>query len=220
MSVRSILRGWQRLWRSWNPYGAAALLLLLALPAARHYLEASMTRHMLVQFPLLALAGFLLAGRLPQRWVARINRWNGLGITGLFATALVTALLMIPRVLDLALVNSRIELAKWLALIACGIALRLSWEPAGLLIQGFFLGNVLPMTVVVGYLFESSPVRVCNAYLLDDQDRLGQRLIWISAAIGLVWFVCLVRTLMQREAASALEAAQDENPSATESAAP
>ena len=220
MSLRSILRGWRRLWRSWNPHAAAALLLLLALPAARHYLESSMTRHMLVQFPLLALAGFLLAGKLPQRWLAGVNRWNGYGITGLFAAALVLALLMIPRVLDLALVNDRIELAKWLALIACGAALRLSWAPAGLLIQGFFLGNVLPMTVVVGYLFESSPVRVCNAYLLDDQERLGERLIWISAATGLVWFACLVRTLMQREAAAALDAAADENRKPAESAAP
>lgn len=199
MNVRSILRGWRR---SWNLPAAAALWLLLALPATRQFLEASMTRHMLVQFPLLALAGFLLAGALPRRWLARVNRWNGHGITGLFATALMLAILMIPRVLDLALVDGRIELAKWLALVLCGAALRLSWQPAGLLVQGFFLGNVLPMTAVVGYLFESSPLRVCNAYLLDDQERLGQRLIWISAATGLVWFACLVRTLMRREAAA------------------
>lgn len=210
MTARSILRDWQRLWPSWSLPTAAALLLLLALPAARHYLEASMTRHMLVQFPLLAFAGFLLAGRLPRRWLPGVNRWNGYGITGLFASALVLALLMIPRVLDLALVDGRIELAKWLALILCGAALRLSWQPAGLLVQGFFLGNVLPMTVVVGYLFESSPVRVCNAYLLDDQERLGQRLIWLSAAIGLIWFGNLVRTLMQREAL-ALHTAPAEN---------
>ncbi len=203
MSVRSVLRGWRRFWRSWPSLhlpAAAALLLVLALPAARHFLEAGMTRHMLVQFPLLALAGFLLAGRLPRRWLVRVNRWNGYGITGLFACALILALAMIPRLLDLALVNGRVELAKWLALILCGAALRLSWQPAGLLVQGFFLGNVLPMTAVVGYLFESSPLRLCNAYLLDDQELLGQRLIWISATTGLVWFACLVRTLMLKDA--------------------
>lgn len=200
MNARTTLQG---RWHSWHLPAAAALLLLLALPAARQFLEASMTRHMLLQFPLLALAGFLLAGALPQRWLVRVNRWNGYGITGLFATALMLAILMIPRVLDLALVDGRIELAKWLALVLCGAALRLSWQPAGLLVQGFFLGNVLPMTAVVGYLFESSPVRVCNAYLLDDQERLGQRIVWITAATGIVWFACLVRTLMRREAAAA-----------------
>ncbi len=209
MKARSIPRGWRR---SWNLPAAAALWLLLALPQARQFLEASMTRHMLVQFPLLALAGFLLAGRLPRRWIVRVNRWNGYGITGLFATALMLAILMIPRVLDLALVDGRVELAKWLALILCGAALRLSWQPAGLLVQGFFLGNVLPMTAVVGYLFGSSPVRLCNAYLLDDQERLGQRLIWISAATGTVWFACLVRTLMRREAAAAAVLASGQEP--------
>lgn len=211
MNLRSILRGGQRLWRSWNPYAAAALLLLLALPRTRHFLEASMTRHMLVQFPLLALAGFLLAPKLPLRWRAGVDRWNGYGITGLFATALTLAILMIPRVLDLALVDGRIELAKWLALVLCGAAVRLSWQPAGLLVQGFFLGNVLPMTAVVGYLFESSPTRVCNAYLLDDQAGLGRGLVWLTLATGLLWFGRLIVTLMQREAQALRTAPADDS---------
>ena len=71
-----------------------------------------------------------------------------------------------------------------------------------MLVQGFFLGNVLPMTAVVGYLFESSPVRVCNAYLLDDQERLGERLVWLTAAVGLLWFGHLVLDMMRREASA------------------
>lgn len=189
-------------WRAWRLPAASLLLGLLALPATRDWLEASMTWHMLVQFPLLALAGFGLAASLPQRWVARMNGWNGHGITGLFAAALLLALLMIPRLLDLALVDGRIELAKFLALLVCGAAVQLSWQPAGLLVQGFFLGNVLPMTVVVGYLFESSPVRLCNAYLLGDQERLGQGLVWIAAAVALAWFARLVLVLMRRDTAA------------------
>ena len=38
-------------WRKWNVPVAAIMLCLLALPSVRHFLEASMTRHMLVQFP-------------------------------------------------------------------------------------------------------------------------------------------------------------------------
>lgn len=196
------MKAWQKFWRPWQLPVALVLLGLMALPGVRHSLEASMTRHMLVQFPLLMLAGFCLAGVLPPGRRARLDRWNGYGISGLLATALLLALLMIPRVLDLALVDSRIELAKWLALLFCGAALRLSWQAAGLLVQGFFLGNVLPMTAVVGYLFESSPVRVCNAYLLDDQERLGERLVWLTAAVGLLWFGHLVLDMMRREASA------------------
>lgn len=180
---------------------AAALLCLLAWPGVRHGLEASMTRHMLVQYPLLMLAGWLLAAALPGRWLARLNLWNAHGISGLFATALMLAILMSPRVLDLALVDGRIEAVKFLALLSCGAAIRLSWKAAGLLVQGFFLGNVLPMMAVAGNLYETSPMRVCNAYLLDDQARLGQMLVWIAAAIAAAWFAWLVRTLMRRDAA-------------------
>jgi hypothetical protein len=183
--------------------GAGAVLLaLLALPASRQLLESGMTRHMLVQFPLLAGCGWLLAGALPASWRARVDRWNALGIAGLFATALVLGVLMIPRVLDLALVDARVEGIKWLALLACGAALRLSWRPAGLLVQGFFLGNVLPMTAVAGHLYQDSPIRLCNAYLLDDQVRLGQWLVGICIAIAVTWFAALFRSFMRREAAA------------------
>lgn len=180
---------------------AVALLCLLVWPGVRQGLEASMTLHMLVQYPLLALAGYLLAAAWPACWTACLNRWNAHGISGLFAVALMLAILMIPRVLDLALVDGRIEILKCLALLTCGAALRLSWQAAGLLVQGFFLGNVLPMMVVVGHLYESSPVRVCNAYLLDDQARLGQLLVWIAAVIAAAWFTWLIRALMRRDAA-------------------
>lgn len=180
---------------------SVALLCLLAWPGVRHGLEASMTLHMLVQYPLLMLAGFLFASASPPRWTAHLNRWNAHGISGLLAVAVMLAILMIPRVLDLALVDSRTEILKCLALLACGAAIALSWQTAGLLVQGFFLGNVLPMMVVTGNLYETSPVRICNAYLLDDQTRLGQLLVWIATAIAAAWFAWLVRALMRRDAA-------------------
>lgn len=193
-----------RPWRR-NPNAAAlaAVLLLgvLALPGARRLLESGMTLHMLVQFPLLAGCGFLLAGALPAHWCPRIARWNAHGISGLLAVVLVLGVLMVPRVLDFALTDGRVETAKWLALLVGGAALRLSWRPAGLLVQGFFLGNVLPMTAVAGQLYQDSPIRLCNAYLLGDQVRLGQALVGICIAVAIAWFGQLAWTLMQREEA-------------------
>ena len=187
--------------------GALAALFVLALPGARHALESSMSAHMLVQFPLLGLCGFLLAGALPHGRRERLAAWNAYGIGGLFATAVVLAILMIPRVLDLALADVRVELAKWLALLLCGAAVRLSWRPAGLLVQGFFLGNVLPMMAAAGQLYQDSPSRLCNAYLLDDQVRLGQVLVGIAVAIGLAWMTQLLLALMRRDDTAALPTA-------------
>lgn len=163
-----------------------------------------MSAQMLVQFPLLGLCGFLLAGFLPARWRSRVDRWNAYGISGLFAIALMLALLMIPRLLDLAVADARIDFCKGLALLFGGAALRVSWRPAGLLVQGFFLGNVLPMMAAAGQLYQDSPVRLCNAYLLDDQVRLGQMLVALSVAVALAWFAHLVLALMRRESAVAL----------------
>jgi hypothetical protein len=183
---------------------AATLLAVLALPPVRHAMLSTMSGHMLVQLPLLIAAGWALAEGMSERWCDALNRWNAHGLTGLVWTALALALAMIPRVLDLALVDDRVEVAKWLLMLGCGVSLRLSWRPAGLLVQGFFLGNVLPMMVVAGNLYESSPVRVCNAYLLDDQVRLGQQLVWLAAVLGIGWFAVLIRRFMRDSAATAL----------------
>lgn len=178
---------------------ALALPVVLALPPLRGLLESSMSLHMLVQFPLLILAGFLLAGHVPQGWSARLQRWNAYGISGLVLVAVVLSLGMIPRLLDLALVDPAIEAAKWLALLACGAALRGSWQRAGLVVQGFFLFNVLPMMGVVGQLYQDSPLRLCNAYLLDDQVWLGQALVTIAFAVGFAWMAQLFVVLARRD---------------------
>lgn len=189
---------------AWRPPAWAGLLLLavLALPPVRTVLEGSMTTHMLLQFPLLALGGGLLAGALPPASRAAVARWNAFGITGLVASALVLMLLMVPRLLDLALADAGVGLVKWLALLACGAALRLSWAQAGGVVQAFFLGNVLPMMAVAGHLYQESPLRLCNAYLLDDQVRLGQALVALSVTVAVAWIAWAFFTLARREARS------------------
>lgn len=180
------------------PLAALGLLALLASPPMRRLLESSMSLHMLLQFPLAVLAGHLLTGGLRASIHDKLQRWNAYGLTGLLATALLLSLLMIPRLLDLALVDPRFEAAKWLALLATGAALRLSWTKAGLPGQFFFLGNMLPMTAMAGSLFIESPLRVCNAYLLDDQVRVGQGLIVACTVVAAAWLVHATRVLVRQ----------------------
>ena len=188
---------------------ALAWMALLLVPAVRQWLTASMWRHMALQFPLWMLAGVLLAGAwlaagLPPAARARVARWNAHGISGLVAAGTVLAVLMVPRVLDLALVSAPIEAAKCVALVVAGTALRLSWRAAGLVVQGFFLGNMLPMTAVVGQLYIDSPLRLCNAYLLDDQARLGQWLVGAAALVAVGWLAQVAWWVARREGASAV----------------
>ena len=176
-----------------------ALCVVLAWPPLRQALEASMWRHMVLQFPLLMAAGALLAAALPPRARGAAARWNAHGIAGLVGVAGVLAVLMVPRALDLALRDGATEAAKCAALVLAGAALRLSWRAAGLVVQGFFLGNMLPMTAVVGQLYIDAPLRLCNAYLLDDQARLGQWLIALAVLLALGWLAQVGWVMARRE---------------------
>lgn len=190
---------------AWQPTHQAALglglIALLASPGARHWLEASMWRHMLLQFSLWMLAGALLAAALSPRARRCIASWNAHGITGFLAVGVTLSVLMVPRVLDLALRDAGVEMAKCATLLLAGAALRLSWQPAGLVVQSFFLGTLLPMMVVVGQLYIDSPLRLCNAYLLDDQERLGRWLIGLAGLLAMTWLVHAAWRLVRREVA-------------------
>lgn len=178
----------------------AALLGTLLMPWLRHWLTASMWRHMVLQFPLWMLAGSWLVVALPSAMRAHIARWNAYGISGLVGAATALAVLMVPRVLDLALESVPFEAAKCTALLLAGASLRLSWRAAGLVVQGFFLGNLLPMTAVVGQLYIDSPLRLCNAYLLEDQVRLGNWLVAAAVLLALGWLTKVTWRLSRREA--------------------
>ena len=173
------------------PLAGLCLLLVMLLPPIRHAVEARMITHMLQQYPALLLAGALLAAPLAQRAPRGLQRWNELGIAGLVAAALAMALLMVPRLLDLALVDLRVEAVKLLLLLTSGAALAVSWPRAGTVIQAFFLGNMLPILAVVGTLYQDSPARLCNAYLLEDQQTLGGTMVWLSAGILAAWLLHL-----------------------------
>ncbi|WP_404299904.1 hypothetical protein [Alicycliphilus denitrificans] len=175
------------------------LLAVLAWPGARQWLEATMWRHMLLQFPLWLLAGTLLASALPRRARSAIASCNAHGIAGLVGVGVVLSVLMVPRVLDLALRDLGIEAAKCAALLLAGALLRLSWRPAGLVVQSFFLGMLLPMMVVVGQLYIDSPLRLCNAYLQDDQERLGRWLIALGTLLAIAWLAHTAWRLVRRE---------------------
>ena len=196
--------------RPWLAGGALGLV--LALPWTREAMESSMWRHMLLQFPAWLLAGALLAAALPPRARAAVARWNAHGIAGLLAVAVTLAVLMVPRVLDLALRRPDIEAAKLAALLLAGVALCLSWRPAGLVVQFFFLGNLLPMMVVVGQLYIDSPLRLCNAYLLDDQARLGAWLIGGAAVLGAAWLAWTGWVLAGRQTPPAPAGMTAQNP--------
>jgi hypothetical protein len=181
----------------------ALLLLGLSLPAFRELLQAQMHVHMLVQLPALALAGALLAGPNASVPAHRQRVWNAQGITGMCFAFFALTLSMIPRVLDMAVVDPLWNTAKFVAFLMCGFALRHSWRQAGWVLQGFFLGNLLPMMAVVGVIYQEPPLRVCNAYGLGDQQTTGFWMVLSASAVAGVWLWRVMAAQLAFEAETA-----------------
>jgi hypothetical protein len=168
------------------------LWLTLALPTSRTALEAVMTDHMLVQIPLLALAGWLAAGAFDPPQAYRAGDWRGW--TGTVAVLVVSSFWMLPRMLDVALVDGGWELAKFLTLpLMVGVPLRWSWPALSPLGRAFVLTNAISMAAFVGWLYLAAPLRVCVYYLADQQLAAGKGLLWVALAGGLVFLLrCLL----------------------------
>lgn len=170
-------------WRLAPPV-AALLFVALLLPPSRRLLESSMTLQMLVQLPLLISTGYLLREAVPAPFAAAIARWNRHGISGLVLASLAGMFWMLPRSLDGAVSLPWMAFAKFASVpLLIGLPLGLSWPHMGFIVRGVFLLELIATFFRLGWLYLVSPVRLCNNYLLDDQQRAGETMLVIGSVI-------------------------------------
>ena len=117
-------------------------LLLLVAPL-RHTLEGSMALHMLIELPMLFVAGGAAEGMLrhKSRLAGLAQRFDAYGLLGLALASCIAALWMIPSMLDLSLLDARVQGAKYLAWWLAGFVSCSSWRRAAPELAAFFLGN-------------------------------------------------------------------------------
>lgn len=136
--------------------------------------------HVLIQFPLLACSGWLLAqGRHPP------PETSG----PLLALGLTTAIVwMLPRSVDAAISEPAWTLAKFVTLpLATGLPLGLAWGRIDPLWRGVLKAQAISMLLFLAFLYIHAPVRICNAYLIDDQVRLGAGFAIAAALLAAGW---------------------------------
>lgn len=168
---------------------ALAVPVLLLWEPIRLQAESSMLRHMLAVFPLLFAAGYVCAGAIGERGRAIFARWNSLGVPGLVFVSAVLTVWMIPNALDMATMRMPVDMAKTGSVFAAGLVLALSIPSSSPVIQLFFAGNWIVMTIFVGVLFQSLPSRLCTAYLQADQARTGIGLVALATIVGAAWAI-------------------------------
>ena len=170
----------------------AAVLAGAAILLFRRWLEADMARHMLIEFPLLLVAGVATAKALPDRAVALIMRANQLGLAGFTFVSLTAAYWMIPVALDQALLSGPTAAAKYTSFLAAGMLLPVSFQAAPLAMQAFFVGNWVWMTATVGLLYQNAPQQLRVNYLIGTQLSAGEGLVAAAVAIAALWCVYAV----------------------------
>lgn len=174
-------------------FAGAILWAVLTVPLVRHTLESSMVSQMLAQIPLLTLAGWWFAQGTPN-WLRRhFAAWDCHGVSGLLLASLTGLVWMLPLAVDASLNEPLVTLAKFMSVpLLIGAPIALSWPRAGFVVRGMVLLELIATTFRLGWLYAISPERLCNNYLLDDQQQLGQLLIGLGCAIILALFCKLM----------------------------
>jgi hypothetical protein len=157
------------------------LFAMLMVPAVADRLESAMAGQMLVQIPLLILSGYLL-GRAVDGYYPSIGQWID-GLPGILLASFTLGFWMLPRSLDAALISMPMEIGKYASLfLLCGLPLGLVWHKLGFVAKAFVRINLLSMLAFLGWVYTASPVRVCNAYLIEQQQLTGRLLLSVCIA--------------------------------------
>jgi len=172
--------------RDFKPLFGLVLFTLLALPPIRVWFESRLIYHLLGQLPLLAVSGYLLVPAIAKRWPSRLEGFNAEGFPGILLMVFVLLFWMLPRSLDAALTDPEMEIFKFISVpLLIGVPLAFSWPKLHIISKGFVWANLIAMLMVLGWLYLVSPVRLCNYYLQNQQEVLGQALLLLGAGIAL-----------------------------------
>lgn len=176
------------------PLVSLLLAVLLLLPPLRAFGEATMVRQMLVQMPLIVLAGWC-AGR---AWVrapegsraARLrsfaDSFNRAGATGIVIASFTMILWMLPRSLDAARLSFGIDALKFASLaFGLGLPVAWSWVRCPPIARAVIHVEVIATLARFGWGYAAADERLCASYLQGDQERAGMLLV----AAALAWAV-------------------------------
>ena len=164
------------------------LYMMLVAPPVAAWLEGSMVGHMLVQIPLLALAGGLVARGVSGGRGSVLAGFNAGGIPGLLVAVFAVIAWMLPRMLDAALRGALVEAAKLTTVpLLVGAPLAVSWPLLPPVARGFVWANLISHAAVLGWVYSVAPNRLCTSYLFDQQAALGTALLIVAIALLLGW---------------------------------
>lgn len=165
---------------------SGGLLLFAASPPIASWWEAALIRHMLVQIPILVLSGVLLAPAAARYLPAGVPSGQTEGVGAILLAAFCLAFWMLPRWLDAAVADGRVDAAKVATLVLlAGLPLGWGWPLLQAVAKAFVWVHAISMFVILGVLYLTFPDRLCNSYLVSEQSALGAVTLAIGSLLGL-----------------------------------
>ena len=163
----------------------SSVLLFAGCVLFRSEFERTPVGHILILLPLLALSGALMAAGFKSSLRAPKEPYAN---AATLVAVLTVLFWMLPRYIDLSLSNPWLEAAKYFMLPALvGAPLALAWRCAHSFLHGFIKANTLSMLGGLAYLYTHAPIRICNSYLLSEQEELGVAFLFLALALAALW---------------------------------
>ena len=158
----------------------AALALFVIALMLSPFIRLDPLLHVLLQLPLLGVSGWLA--------FRQVRAKPGYALPLLFVVLTTLAYWMLPRSIDLALADWRVDLLKLASLpLLVGAPLAMAWPGLHPILRGLLKAQTISMLGVLGFLYTHAPVRICNAYLVSDQERLGQGFLAAALLLAVCW---------------------------------
>lgn len=170
--------------------GSALIIAAGFFPPTARFFEASMINHMLLQLPLLALAGAFvqIKGTGLYRKATLIDPYGGVALV-LASGCLI--FWMLPINLDLAVIDTRFRALKLLSVpLLIGLCLKWVWIRSAAIVKIVVMIEGWAAVTRLGWLYLESPEQLCSSYLIGEQRMVGSTLLIVSAVtgvIGLFW---------------------------------
>lgn len=170
------------------------LLILLSFPPVKQLMETYMVGQMIVQLPLLVLAGFYIGKAIRAKIPIDQTEFNTNGVPGILLAIFTISFWMLPRSIDASINEEIFAIAKYSSLpLLAGIPICFSWFRLNSIGKNFIWANLISMFVVMGWLYIKSPIRLCNNYLIGQQLLLGQTYLLLT---GLLIIIGIFRSFM------------------------
>ena len=171
------------------PLSILLLAITPSLPFANSLIQSSMAFHMLVQLPMLVLAGYLIAqiGLINKIYHHSLSSSLSVTLAQWLFIYLASVFWMLPISLDQALIAPEWAIFKIVSLVTTGILLQKVFKSHRLLAL-FFIGSMAMMLFFVGYYYQDTDIRLCNAYLIESQQLTGTGLMAAASLLLLFLF--------------------------------